>query len=430
MPTDAKPTLTPKLRFPEFLDDPGWMGKELHAIANPVSERADNEDENNILTLSGEHGLVLQSEYFGKQIAGTNSERYLRIERDDFAYNDRTTKASAYGTIKRLTKQPHGIVSPIYKCFRFKEEELPGFWEWYFESGAHEAELRGLVNEGARAGRFNVSIDRFLSTSVYSPDSSSAEQQKIAECLSTLDELIGAESQRLDALKAHKKGLMQQLFPRESETLPRLRFPEFQNVPEWEAHLFDEFVAKSFYGTSSSTSPEGRYPVLRMGNMADGALDFTELVYIDLDSKSFESFRLDDGDILLNRTNSPALVGKISLFQLKSECLTASYIVTYRLNKQRIDPSFCNFMLNTPLYQTKIKSLAKPSISQANINPTTFRKELIISVPAVPEQQHIASCLCSVDELIAAQRDKLLALKAHKKGLMQQLFPFPVGSDA
>ena len=429
-PSDPKPALTPKLRFPEFKKSPAWSSKELHTIAEPVSERADNEDQNNILTLSGEHGLVLQSEYFGKQIAGANSERYLKIHRDDFVYNDRTTKASEYGTIKRLTKHPHGIVSPIYKCFRFKAGELPIFWEWYFESGAHEAELRSLANEGARAGRFNVSIDRFLSTNVYAPAGRSNEQQKIAECLSTLDELIGAESQKLDALKAYKKGLMQQLFPREGETLPRLRFPEFHSAPDWEVKPFDEFVAKSFYGTSSSTSPQGQYPVLRMGNMADGGLDFTNLVYIDLDRESFESFRLEDGDVLLNRTNSPALVGKISLFRLKTEFLTASYIVSYRLKKERLDPAFCNFMLNTPLYQPKIRALAKPSISQANINPTAFRKEILVSVPKPAEQHRIATCLSSLDELIAAQSDRLSALQTHKQGLLQQLFPSPSEATA
>ena len=212
-PTNPTASAAPPLRFPEFRDSPDWEGKELSSIADPVSERADSGQHQNILTLSGEDGLVLQSEYFGKQIAGNNAERYLRIRRDDFVYNDRTTKVSEYGTIKRLKRHPHGIVSPIYKCFRFKDGQLPSFWEWYFESGAHEPQLRGLANEGARAGRFNVSIDRFLSTVAFAPHSNSAEQSKIADCLSTLDELIGAESQKLDALKAHKKGLLQQLFP-------------------------------------------------------------------------------------------------------------------------------------------------------------------------------------------------------------------------
>ena len=71
--------------------------------------------------------------------------------------------------------------------------------------------LRGLVNEGARAGRFNISISQFLTTAALRPDK--AEQQKIAECLSSLDELMAAETQYLEALKIHKKGLMQQLFP-------------------------------------------------------------------------------------------------------------------------------------------------------------------------------------------------------------------------
>ncbi len=240
-----------------------------------------------------------------------------------------------------------------------------------------------------------------------------------------MNELISAQARKLDAIKTHKKALMQQLFPGEGETQPRLRFSKFKNAGDWDAHPFEEFVTKSFYGTSSSTSPTGQYPVLRMGNMADGGLDFTNLVYIDLDPDSFESFRLKDGDILLNRTNSPALVGKISLFRLNSACITASYIVTYRLNKKRLEPSFCNFMLNTPMYQARIKKFAKPSISQANINPTTFKKELYVLIPTLAEQKRIADCLSSLDELIAVKNQKLDALKTHKKGLMQRLFPSP-----
>ena len=165
--------------------------------------------------------------------------------------------------------------------------------------------------------------------------------------------------------------------------------------------------------------------MLRMGNMIDGRLSFSNLAYLDLDLKSFEDIRLLPGDILLNRTNSLALVGKIAIFEQDVECITASYIVTYRLDKTVIDPAFCNFMLNTPHFQAKINALARPSVSQANINPTTFRKELVVSVPRLPEQQRIAECLSSLDALIAAATSQLAALKTHKQGLMQQLFPSP-----
>jgi hypothetical protein len=166
MENGGKPTMTLRLRFPEFRDAEGWEETQLQTIARPVSDRAVTGDGNSVLSLSGEHGLVLQSDYFGKKVAGDSTERYLKLIRDDFVYNDRTTKASVFGTIKRLSKQDAGIVSPIYKCFRFDGCETPEFWEWYFEAGAHESQLGSLVNEGARAGRFNISISQFLSTSV------------------------------------------------------------------------------------------------------------------------------------------------------------------------------------------------------------------------------------------------------------------------
>jgi type I restriction enzyme S subunit len=205
----------PKLRFPEFRKLKGWSPTALSLFADPVTERAIQGEEDNVLSLSAEHGIVLQSEFFGKKVAGDNSERYLKIARNDFVYNDRTTKASTFGTIKRLSKHSGGIVSPIYKCFRFHADENPVFWEQYFESGNHDAALRGLVNEGARAGRFNISITQFLSTAALRPDK--AEQQKIAECLSSVDELMAAQARKVDALKTHKKGLMQQLFPAPTE---------------------------------------------------------------------------------------------------------------------------------------------------------------------------------------------------------------------
>ena len=90
---------------------------------------------------------------------------------------------------------PTGAVSPIYKCFRFGAKENPVFWEHYFDAGAHETELSEFVNEGARAGRFNISVDTFLSIIVCYPKS--AEQKKIADCLGLLDELIAAHSAKL-----------------------------------------------------------------------------------------------------------------------------------------------------------------------------------------------------------------------------------------
>ncbi|CAI8831803.1 type I restriction enzyme, S subunit [Pseudomonas chlororaphis] len=417
---DSTPVLVPKLRFPEFREAEGWESIPLNRLAVRAKQKNRSAQIDRVLTNSAEFGVVDQRDFFNKDIATQGKlEGYFVVEFGSYVYNPRISSAAPAGPISK-NKIGTGVMSPLYTVFKFKDDRND-FYEHFFKTTGWHTYMRQASSTGARHDRMAISSDDFMAMPL--PVSSPDEQQKIADCLNLLDELIAAQGRKVDALKTHKKGLMHQLFPREGETQPRLRFPEFQCAGEWDAYPFESFVAKSFYGTSSSTSPTGQYPVLRMGNMSDGGLDFTNLVYIDLDPDSFESFRLEDGDILLNRTNSPALVGKVSLFGLKSECITASYIVTYRLNKKRIDPAFCNFMLNTSLYQARIKKLAKPSISQANINPTTFKKELVVSVPAVLEQQRIADCLTSLDELIGTQIQKLEAFKTHKKGLMQQLFP-------
>ncbi|MBF0121682.1 MAG: restriction endonuclease subunit S [Desulfobacterales bacterium] len=221
----AEGETVPKLRFPEFRDAGEWEEKTIQQIAKPVCDKAKVTDENTILTLSAEHGIIHQGDYFGKKIAGKNVDRYTKITINDFVYNDRTTKSFTYGTIKRLSHYTSGLVSPIYKCFRFNEGENPTFWEWYFESGIHDVQLHSLINEGARTGRFNISIQKFLSTQALSPQP--PEQQKIADCFSSVDELITAQSEKIDALKAHKKGLMQQLFPSadEERTTPPFGHP-------------------------------------------------------------------------------------------------------------------------------------------------------------------------------------------------------------
>ena len=412
---DGIPALVPKLRFPEFRDLEGWEQKTGNHLFDQINDR-NPQPGLPVLAITQEHGAIPRHMIdYHVSVTEKSIESYKVVQVGDFIISLR----SFQGGIEY--SQYHGICSPAYVVLRKRGEGSDAYFKYYLKTDRF---IRILTKnlEGLRDGKM-ISYAQFSELLVPVPFPS--EQQKIAECLSSVDELIAAQARKLDALKTLKKGLMQQLFPREGETQPRLRFPEFQDAGEWDTHPFEEFVAKSFYGTSSSTSPTGQYPVLRMGNMANGGLDFTNLVYIDLDPNAFESFRLEDGDILLNRTNSPALVGKISIFRLKSECITASYIVTYRLNKKRIVPSFCNLMLNTPLHQAKIKALAKPSVSQANINPTTFKKELIVSVPTLPEQQRIANCLTSLDDLIAAQTKKLEALKTHKKGLMRQLFPLP-----
>ncbi|RUH99056.1 restriction endonuclease subunit S [Pseudomonas aeruginosa] len=421
MSGNEKRPLVPRLRFPEFRDAGEWQNPTLGEISEPVEERVGNRKLTPV-SISAGIGFVPQAEKFGRDISGNQYKLYTLVRDGDFVYNKGNSLKFPQGCVYDLRGWGEVAAPNVFICFRLKCGYENGFYRQCFEKNSHGVQLRKHITSGARSnGLLNISKDAFFSVRIPVPDH--AEQQKIADCLSSLDELITAETQKLDALKTHKKGLMQQLFPCKGEAVPRLRAPEFQEAGPWEVKPFERLVVKSFYGTSSSTSDTGKYPVLRMGNMVDGGLKFSNLAYIDLDVDSFSKIRLARGDILLNRTNSLDLVGKISIFDRDVECITASYIVTYRLDKKQIIPEFCNFMLNTPQYQKKIRALARPSISQANINPTTFKNELTIPLPCIAEQQWIVSCFSFLDEQIAVQTQKVETLKTHKKGLMQQLFP-------
>ncbi|MGV7213476.1 restriction endonuclease subunit S [Bradyrhizobium sp. UFLA05-112] len=415
-------TVAPRLQFPEFRGVQSWEAAPLEEIADRVSTKNANGKVTRVLTNSAEHGVLDQRDYFDREIATAGKvDGYYVVDVGDYVYNPRTSAIAPVGPVSR-NNIGKGVMSPLYTVFRFAAEKTD-FYEHYFRSTGWHSYLRSAASTGARHDRMSITPGTFMRMPVPTPHPS--EQKKIADCLTSLDEVIAAQRRRVEASKMYKRGLMQQFFPREGEIAPRLRFPEFRDGPEWTTHPFDKFVLKSFYGTSSPTSGKGRYPVLRMGNMIEGGLSYAKLAYINLDRESFEAIRLIRGDILLNRTNSLDLVGKISLFDLDMEAVTASYIVTYRLDTTQIVPAFCNFILNSTLYQRKIKALARPSISQANINPTTFRNELSIAVPSLTEQRLIADCLVSADAQIAAESDKLDSLKTHKTGLLQQLFPAP-----
>ncbi|AWZ84344.1 hypothetical protein APA73_34135 [Pseudomonas aeruginosa] len=420
MSGNEKKLLVPRLRFPEYRAEDGW-GSEF---GNMIFDQISNKDHNSdlpVLAITQEQGAIPREMIdYHVSVTDKSLESYKVVEVGDFIISLRSFQGGIEFSRYR------GICSPAYVILRLRHGHSEDYFRHYLKTDRFIAQMIKNL-EGLRDGKM-ISYKQFSELELPIPPRD--EQQKIADCLSSLDDLIAAETYKLDTLKTHKKGLMQQLFPREGETVPGLRFPEFREAGEWKETLFGKLVVKSFYGTSSSTSNTGKYPVLRMGNMVDGALSFSNLAYIDLDEKSFAKIRLAPGDILLNRTNSPGLVGKVSIFDQDIECITASYIVTYRLDRAQVVPEFCNLILNTPRCQRKIRALARPSISQANINPTAFKNELTVALPNIEEQRRIVSCFSDIDERISSQIKKIELLKVQKAGLMQQLFPVPDGAVA
>lgn len=228
------------------------------------------------------------------------------------------------------------------------------------------------------------------------------EQQKIADCLYSLDELIAAEAQKLDALKTHKKGLMQQLFPREGETVPRLRFPEFRGAGVWNERTLGavcDMQAGKFVAASdlSEKIADGLYPCFG-GN---GLRGYTK------------TYNQSGRYSLIGRQG--ALCGNVNLVDGKFYATEHAVVATPKAGNST-DWLFYNLcLLNLNRFAT---GQAQPGLSIE-----VLEKVACVVPKEIGEQQKIADCLSFFDDLITAQTQKIAGLKTHKKGLMQQLFP-------
>jgi type I restriction enzyme S subunit len=198
-----------------FKDDDGREFPEWkEVLLKDISERVktkNKEDNNNVLTISAQQGLINQKDYFNKSVAAKDLTNYYLLHKGDFAYNKSYSNGYPMGAIKCLNRYEKGIVSTLYICFRFHAAYVNAFFEQYFETGLHNKEIEKVAQEGARNhGLLNIGIDDFFSISLTIP--SIKEQTKIANFLSAIDDKITQTQAELDAVKQYKQGLLQQMF--------------------------------------------------------------------------------------------------------------------------------------------------------------------------------------------------------------------------
>lgn len=188
-----------------------WKVSKLSKLFERVTTK-NNGQSTNVVTISGQHGLIRQEDFFKKTVASETLDGYFLLKQGQFAYNKSYSNGYPMGAIKRLNRYPDGVVTTLYICFELSDSGRADsdFWEHYFESGLLNKGLSQIAHEGGRAhGLLNVKPSDFFSLKVPTP--SFEEQQKIAAVLSTADQEISALQQKLDALKQEKKALMQQL---------------------------------------------------------------------------------------------------------------------------------------------------------------------------------------------------------------------------
>lgn len=406
MSNKEKEILMPKLRFPEFRETAGWGCHDLGNICEILNNRrrpiTGSDREPGPYPYYGASGVV----DFVKEFIF--DERLLLVGEDGAKWNAFEKTAFIVEGMYWVNNHAH-----VLKPTEINDSLLENYLTMI--------DLGGFVTGAAPP---KLTLGKLKSIPIPIPPSD-IEQQKIADCLSSLDKLIAAQARKVDALKTHKKGLMQQLFPREGETQPRLRFPEFQNAAEWQVSPLGEiFPITSSKRVHESDWTSTGVPFYRAREIV--ALNKQESIQpLFISEKLYSEFSKLTGDIreghlLVTGVGSigvPYLVKSGDRFYFKD-----GNIIWLKNDGEVLTGEFLLRLYETDYVQKQLKTMADVG-TVATYTIDNAKRTLAAFPIEKAEQQRIASFLASLDDLINAAIQELETLKTHKKGLMQQLFP-------
>ncbi len=407
---DSKPTLVPKLRFPEFRDAEGWAEKPLKAAAHINPANGGLPESFVYIDLeSVDAGVLNAKERISRIDAPSRAQRL--VERGDIIYQV-VRPYQRNNLLCEFDDYEHYVASTGYALLRAKGSNR------FLYQCIHTDSFVGRIIAKCTGSNYPAINSSDLAEIQLPIPPTFPEQQKIAECLSSVDELMAAQARKVDALKTHKKGLMQQLFPREGETQPRLRFPEFQNAGEWEKRKISDVLVKK--AEPATLDINDLYQEIGIRSHGKGLFHKVPVTGKSIGTKRV--FHVVPNALVINIVFAWELALAVTTHD------EMGFIASHRFpmfvpRDNRCEVNFIQRQFLTPVGKELLK-IASPGGAGRNRTLSQYEFEnLEVALPSTPEQQRIALCLTSLDDLIAAQTQKLEALKTHKKGLMQQLFP-------
>lgn len=409
---EQKNKILPELRFPEFVKDGDWEIKTVSEVAYYENGKAHEQD----IVIDGKY-IVVNSKFIstdGEVVKFTNEALCLAEENDILMVLSDVPNGRAIAKCFYVDK--NNLYTVNQRICKLKPFDINGKILYYllnrnpyflaFDDGVKQTNLKN-----------NDVLDCPITLPKKTKDSSK-EQQKIADCLSSLDELITAHNDKLESLKNHKKGLLQNLL------YQTIRFKQINNqsYEDWKFVRFTDCceLIHGFQFREEHFTEKG-IPIIKIGSLVDnGCLTFNNATYVDEKYRnSFSKFELKKGDILMALTGGT--LGKVSRINDDYGLIFQNYRVGKFEPKDNAIKDFIYYILQSSLVQNKVKSLVNEA-AQPNFGKQDFDK-IEFFLPTIQEQQKIADCLTAVDHLITAQTEKIEQLKAHKKGLMQGLFP-------
>lgn len=367
-----------------------------------------SENNQNVLTISAQQGLISQNEYYNHSYASEDKSGYSLLRQGDFSYNKSYSGDYPYGAIKRLDKFDEGIVSPLYICFTGKNNTNSDYYLHYFEAGAFNREIYKIAQEGARNhGLLNVSVVEFFESYLLNPPTK--EQQKIAEILNHCDKVIELKQQLIEEERNRKKWLTQNLLDPDSG----VRLPGFKD--KCKVSNISNLCEIRGGGTPSTDEEQywqGDIPWISSTDIVEG--DIYKVLptrYITQEAITNSATQLcpKDSILIVSRVG----VGKLAIAPF-ALCTSQDFtnIVNVKGNVVFLALSIQGILskLKTQVQGTSIKGITVAEI-----------KRIKLSLPTIEEQNLIAKIISSADIKIDLLEQELTQWQQKKKALMQLL---------
>lgn len=414
--------LVPELRFPEFEKAVEW---DLKSFSNfiklyrgssprPIQEYLTQHETGVNWIKIGDTKNAINSIIYqvGEKITPNGAQKSRRVEKGELILANSMSFGKTYELAIEGCIYDGWFVLRKYEKHLNKQFLLQMLNSDFMQNQYKRLSAGGIVQ--------NISSDIVYNSQLF--HTSIGEQQKIASCLSSLDELITAQSEKLEALKDHKKGLMQNLFPQEGQMVPNYRFPEFENDGEWNEKKLEELASFSSGGTPSKDNTQfwnGDIPWISASSMHDPFVKKSE--------HNITQDAVNKGAKIAKKESLLILVRGSMLHKRIPICIaTRDVAFNQDVKALKLGDGATNIFLFYLLssYEKILLELVSATGIGAGKLDTEYLKKLVIYLPpSSQEQQKIVYCLSSLDEQISAEAEKIEQLQLHKKGLMQKLFP-------
>ena len=408
----AEKKKTPQIRIDGFTKD--WSERALNQYLETSLEKNLDEEfsREDVLSVSGDYGVVNQMEFKGRSFAGASVANYGVVHTGDVVYTKSPLKENPYGIIKTNTGKP-GIVSTLYAVYHPLETTYPEFVQWYFENNDRlNRYLNPLVNKGAK-NDMKVSSDNALLGNVVFPEYD--EQKAISDALGHIKTIIWQYESKLHKLQIFRASMLEKMFPKDSADTPAVRFNGFEKP--WQTISLGDIATEITRTDKTSEAP------IMMITAANGFIDQSERYSFNNAGQSLAKYIiLKKGELAYNHGASK-LRPYGSCFALDVDEARIPYVY-HCFTISDHNPYFVSRVLNNKETEKQLRKLVTSGARMDGLLNISYEEYTTVSIqlPERDEQDRIADYFRNLETLIVLCQQELDKLQSLKKALLEKMF--------